>query len=332
MRYNDSPQRPRMHFWFGPLSMADFIANAGGNTSYNWNPGTCTEAQCWQLKAGINSVIDDIRNNHPNDNVGLAMFSYSAHQDIRVAMGQNYTRLKNALFFPKGLLTAIDGGDLTTESRPYTTSGTSLTPVNGSEVPNANGATDPNTGLMLAYNLLSPSTDLPSQYGSVRGRRGASKLVIFETDGVPNAYSNFTLNQKGFNTYYSGITTGANPGNGNSTSISRAVAVTQQICKPTSTSATTGDSGHSLPNAPARVYPIAFGDLFDTALAPDADFRDTALEFLANVAYAGNTGPQNATTLPNYQIITGPYTQRIDRLRDCMERIFQSGVAVTLIE
>ena len=54
--------------------------------------------------------------------------------------------------------------------------------------------------------------------------------------------------------------------------------------------------------------------------------------FLANVAAAGNTGTSGATTLPSNQIITGSYDQRISRLTDCMERIFQSGVAVTLIE
>ncbi|MBX9579855.1 MAG: Tad domain-containing protein, partial [Gemmataceae bacterium] len=66
MRYNDSPQRPRLHSWFGPLSLMDFLGNQS-----NWNPGTCHEAQCWQLKAGMNSVLDDIRNNHPNDSVGM---------------------------------------------------------------------------------------------------------------------------------------------------------------------------------------------------------------------------------------------------------------------
>jgi hypothetical protein len=336
MRYNDSPQRPRLHMWFGPLSMLDFIANAavnGNSASNNWNPGTCNEAQCWQLKAGMNSVLDDVRNNHPNDYAGLVMFAYPAYQDIRVAMGQNFTALKNALFYPKSLLSAINGGDVQTELRPYTASGTSLTSVAGNEIPNANGATDPNTGLMLAFNLLSPSASLPAQYGTIKGRRGASKVVIFETDGVPNSYSNFTLNKKGYDTYYSGITTGASPGNGDATSMSRAVTVATQICKQMATTNGGGlDSGLSLPNAPARVYPIAFGDLFDPVASPSATFRPTALQFLANIAAAGNTGTSGATTIPSYQIITGSYDTRISTLKDCMQRIFQSGVAVTLVE
>jgi hypothetical protein len=158
-------------------------------------------------------------------------------------------------------------------------------------------------------------------------------VIIFETDGVPNSYSNFTLNRKGYDTYYSNITSGGSPGNGDATSMNRAVTVTQQICKQMASTNGTGlDSGLSLPNAPARVYPIAFGDLFDTTLAPSATFRPTALQFLADIAAAGGTGTSGATTLPSYQIITGSYSTRITTLKDCMERIFQSGLAVTLIE
>lgn len=333
MRYNDSPNRPRLHFWFGPLSMVEFIADARNN----WQPGTCNEAQCWQLKAGMNSVVGDLQNNHPNDAVGLVMFAYSHHKDIRVPMGQDFIALKNALFYPKSLLNTIRNAstspptyDASAEIRPYTSSFASI----GSEqIPNANGSTDPNTGLMFAFNLLSPSANLPSQYGTVKGRRGASKVVIFETDGVPNAYSSFTLNLKGYDTYYSNFGNAGNPGNGNATTMNAAYTVVQQIVKTMSSGNTSGvDSGLSLPNAPAKVYPIGFGDLFDVALAPSATFRPTAHQFLSNIGIYGGTLPAGTTTLPTYMTITGTYQQRIDTLKDCMERIFASGIAVTLIE
>lgn len=328
MRYSDSPARPRMHFWFGPLSMMDFITNVNGN----WLPGTCREAQCWQLKAGMNSVLDDIRNNHPNDAVGMAMFSYgsgSLYRSIRVPTGQNFTALKNGLFFPRSLLDEINDGDQTVEMRPYTDSFGSR---GLGEIPNANGSTDPNTGLMLAYNLLSSSTSLPAEYGSLRGRRGASKIVIFETDGVPNSYCSGTFNALGFNSYYSGLGNGGSPGNGVEPSMSTAVTVARQITKPMSASGTGGDSGLSLPNAPARVYPIAFGDLFDPVASPSATFRATAQEFLADVGVAGGTLPSGSTSLPATQVITGSYQNRIDTLKTCLERIFQSGVSVSLVE
>jgi hypothetical protein len=334
MRYNDAPNRPRLHLWFGPMSMVGFISQG-----QNWLPGNCYEAQCWQLKAGMNSVIDDVRNNRPNDLVGMTMFAGPNYNGPRVAMGQNYNMLKNALFYPKSLLEDINNGDSSVEIRPYNINFTAISP---DEIPNAAGYTDPNTGLAYAYNLLSPSSLLPTNtYGTLKGRRGASKVVIFETDGVPNAYRGIssgtrTMNPvaRGYDSYYpnSGWASG-NLGNGNATSMNEAIKVVNQIVKPMATSAANGvDSGLSLPNAPARVYAIAFGDLFDADASPDAVFRTTALQFMANIAAAGNTGLAGASTIPDHQIITGPYEQRIDRLRDAMQRIFKAGVSVSLIE
>ena len=330
MDYKDSPNRPRLHMWFGPLSVLDFIANV---TSGNWNPGACHEAQSWQLKAGMNSALDNIRNNHPNDSAGLVDFAYSGasiYKNPRVAMGQDFTPLKNALFYPKSLLSVINAGDVTAEERPYDSS---WNPVAGDEIPNANGSTDPNTGLAVAFNLLSPSANLPAAYGSVKGRRGATKLVIFETDGVPNSYSSLTFTKKGYDSYYSSVVNGGSPGNGVEPSMSNAVAVVQQMVKTMSANNNTGvDSGLSLSNAPFKLYPIGFGDIFDPVAAPGATFRPTALQFLANLAAAGNTGVAGASTIPAGQIITGPYATRILTMRTCLEQIFQSGVSVTLIE
>lgn len=111
-----------------------------------------------------------------------------------------------------------------------------------------------------------------------------------------------------------------------------AVNVVKQLVKPMASTAS-GDSGMSLPNAPCRVYPIAFGDLFDTTLLPGSNRnRNDALQFLANVAAEGNTGPEGASTIPTTQIITGTFQNRIDTMKTCLEQIFQSGVAVVLIE
>ena len=330
MNYADSPNRPRLHFWFGPLSMMDYMQAIG-----NWLPGTAYEAQCWQLKAGMNSVLDDIRNNRPNDAAGLVLFSADHHNGIRVPMGQNFVALKNALFYPKQLLSTLDVPNPTVASvqaeyRPYNDN---FTAKSANEIPNAGGSTDPNTGLMYAFNLLSPSSLLPSgTYGTVKGRRGAAKIVIFETDGVPNTWRGRTFTTAGYNSHYSPGTSSGNIGNNHATVLSNTYPIVQQIVKPMA-SDTSSDSGLSLPNAPAKVYAIGFGDLFDPVLAPGATTsRDQAHAFLAKVAEYGGTGPVGATTLTADQIITGPYEDRITNLRSCMERIFQSGVSVTLIE
>ena len=47
---------------------------------------------------------------------------------------------------------------------------------------------------------------------------------------------------------------------------------------------------------------------------------------------AGNTSASTDASIPSYQIITGPYLTRIDNLRTGLERIFQGGVQVTLVE
>src|SRR5262249_25677680 len=74
MHYYDNPLHPRMHFWFGPMTMLAFLGG-DNNLPYNWWPGTCHEAHCWHLKAGIQSALSDIQKNHPNDWAALAFFS-----------------------------------------------------------------------------------------------------------------------------------------------------------------------------------------------------------------------------------------------------------------
>jgi hypothetical protein len=327
MRYVDTPLRPRLQMWFGPISMVGFLTSAVSSPNNNWLAGTTYEAHDWQLKAGMSSVISDVKGNRPNDLVGLVFFS-SYFNGTRIPLGQNYTALQNALFYPQSLYTQVNSGtDVTTELRPY--SNTALGGYSAGDIPNAGGSTDPDDGLLYAYNLLSPSTLTAGQaVGTGNGRRGAQKVIIFETDGVPNSYRVPTFNKFGSNSYFTAGNTFYSPGNGDATSMSDAYSVIQQIAKPVATTTTAGvDSGLSLPNAPARVYPIAFGDLFDATLAPNATFRPTALSFLNQCAAYGNTA-----SLTTDQVITGPYQQRITRLRNCLERIFESGMSVALIE
>ncbi|HEY1189962.1 MAG TPA: pilus assembly protein TadG-related protein [Gemmata sp.] len=330
MRYTTSPLRPRLHMWFGPLSMMDFLTNVNGN----WTAGTVYEAQCWQLKAGVNAVLNDVKNNHPNDYSGLVYFAQPQHNGVRIPLGQNYKRIQNALFYPRDLVDAITNGDITSEYRPYNTS---LSGYTADIIPNADGGTDPPTGLGYAFNLLSPSTiSAATAAGAGSGRRGAQKIVIFETDGVPNQYRKPTFNARGYNSYYTLASSVTNGNNGDLTNMGYAKGIIQQMVKQMASTATTSgigpDSGLSLPNAPAKVYPIAFGDLFDTVRSPNATFRPTANQFLADCAFLGGTGASGQTQLPDSQIITGTYDQRITNLRNCLERIFQSGVSVVLIE
>lgn len=336
MNYTDIPNRPRLHFWFGPMSMMMFISGRyGGSGLRNWNAGSLAEAQTWQLKAGVRSALDDIKNNHPNDLVGITYFAGAKYLTIRAPMSQDWENLKNALYYPKSLLAGIKlgGAAANAEKRPYTSgfgdalAGNVSTPTDA-DLPNGNGGTDPVSGFATAFNLLSSGTAIPDLGGmgvaaDGTGRRGATKIVIFETDGVPNTWRNFGFTPAGANSYYTRTNTyDDNNSNGDATCISKAIDIVDQIVAPTTA------NGYSLSNSPARVYPIAFGDLFSST----STYKGQALNFLQEVAYHGQTGDSLAAPLPDYQIITGTAQQRIDKLRSSFERILQSGVQVTLIE
>ena len=83
MDYADNPLRPTLSFWFGPMTMVDFLGNYNlwytgyGNdcSRYCWWPGTCHESPTYECKLGVQAALNDMQNNHPNDMVSLIMFS-----------------------------------------------------------------------------------------------------------------------------------------------------------------------------------------------------------------------------------------------------------------
>jgi hypothetical protein len=335
MDYNDVPRHPRLHFWFGPLSMLGFVTGSsnfnygdGTTTGRNWLPGTCHESQCWQVKAGINSALSDIEKNHPNDWVSLIYFSgflsstSPAFDSARVQLGRDYSVMKNVLFFPYSLRNNL--GDGTREIRPYDDTMSLTAPGIRSwlgEIPNGWGGTTPEMGLKIAYNEFSGAS-------GYNGRKGAAKLVIFETDGVPGITGNGTFNNNGpHRSYYSGIGRGSSLGYNNATVVSNLEAICKRI--------TASDSSASDPDYPgysgattARVHCIGFGDLFESSAAAKND----ALSTLLKMQKAGKTSKVSDTSIESYKIITGDYQDRIDKLREAFERILQSGVQVSLVK
>ena len=161
MNYADNPQRPLLNFWFGPMTMIDFLGNYNlwynvtpNCSRYCWWPGTCHEAPLYACKLGIQAALGDIQNNHPNDFVSLIMFSTpktgssdtsaSRFNRVRVPLGQDYTNLTNSLWYPPA---TIGSTALSSTVSPYDT--------NNLEVPRAMGGTCYAMGLMLAYNQFS---------------------------------------------------------------------------------------------------------------------------------------------------------------------------------
>src|SRR5262249_12717420 len=100
----DNPQRPRHRFWFGPLTMIQFISDSG------MLPGTSHDVSMYPAKSGIHAALQDISNNHPNHWVPLLLFSrrpYSGepaevarNSQALTSLSRDYAAMINAMYFP----------------------------------------------------------------------------------------------------------------------------------------------------------------------------------------------------------------------------------------
>jgi hypothetical protein len=328
MHYNDNPIHPRLNFWFGPVSFLSFLSDY--RIGRNWLPGTAHESATWQLKAGIQSALVDIKKNHPNDQAALIYFSTLSEYNVaRVPMGKDFTRMNNALFYPYSLLDSLS--DSNAEIRPYGNSfNTSYlgTISSGSifsgqwdsktsgEIPNADGGTDPEMAFMVAYNQFSSATGF-------NGRKGANKMIVFETDGVPTSNANGTFQSGG--AYLSKFTGISDAGSSGADDI-YALNTLQYVCNLTSAN----PNGYSTIKNPVSVHSIAFGQLFETNSTSTG--KPAAMDFLVKCQIKGNTSPSGATTLNSEKMIIGTYNQRIEKIRSAFEKVLQSGIQITLLE
>ncbi|MFO0961092.1 MAG: pilus assembly protein TadG-related protein [Isosphaeraceae bacterium] len=333
MSYTDNPKRPILHFWFGPLSMVDFLANYNLTGQYSawdfYDPGNSHVGPLWACKLGIQSAMLDVKNNHPNDFVAMMFFnvpSYSSGDGgtfnrVRVPLGRNYQRIQDTLWYPP---TTIDNPG--TEIRMYSTD-------NG-DVPRSSGGTTPVMGFMQAYNQFSGNTALrswapsPAPQGEAGGlgRRGAQRLVILETDGMANtmASANFT-NSGAYNSYYNIRYPGEFPASSGSSVTSQLYAVASQICALD----TASPPGYSTARKPVLIHCIGEGPVFDPAGgSPD---MASALSLLQNLQYIGSTQGSASTPLASYKIIIGTSDERMAAIRQAISTIMQDGIQVSLI-
>jgi Flp pilus assembly protein TadG len=335
MFYGDNPLRPQLSFWFGPMTMIDFLGNY--NLWYSVNPycsrycywpGTCHEAPMYAQKVGINSALNDIQTNHPNDMLSMIFFSVpqSSATDtsgtrfnrVRVALGQNYTNLVESLWYPPATL-----GNSSATVTPYDS--------NNLEVPRAMGGTCYAMGLMLAYNQFSSNASLqtynpgqPAGDAGGNGRQGAQKIIIFETDGAPNttASANF-VNNGAYQSYYQVRYNSTNPSasdfpnsiNGysdnNATVTSQIYSICTQIC------ASTSSGGFSTPSHPVLINCIAFG--------PQGV---NGLPTLNQMQTIGSV----TDGMPSYKVISGNASTIIANLQTAIDKILETGVQVSLIQ
>lgn len=350
LSYTDNPERPKLRLWFGPLSFVDFLGNynasdpSNNNSARLWWPGTVTESPTYQAKLAIQAALKNTLQNHPNDNIGLIFFS-SPKSSATGTGYYNYTRtplcrdarlLINSLWFsPKVISTNA-------EISIYNSSGASTGDIY--DVPRANGGTCYSMPLMLAYNQFSSNTSLvnytanaPAGTAGGYGRNGASKLLVFQTDGMVNTGASATVVSSTTGTGYYPVriadannlsATGSEFPTGVtgvtfSTGATQSQTIAQQMCN----NLTAG--GFSTTRKPVKIHCIAFGTLFEPTNSSTS--KTNALQNLASLEVIGKVQSSGATTLSSNKIIIGDFNTRITNLQAAFTSIMQDGVQVTLI-
>jgi len=348
--YTDNPQRPLLRCWFGPLTLIDFLGNynasdpSNNNSPRLWWPGTVTEAPTYQTKLAIQAALKDCLQNHPNDNVSLIFFSSPRssasstgyYNYARVPLGRNERLMINSLWFSPKIITN------NAEISIYNSLGQN--PGDIYDVPRANGGTCYAMPLMLAYNQFSSNPALVNYTANASagtagglGRNGASRLLIFETDGMVNtgASANLVSSSTGQGNYSVRIADSNNlsasgtefPSNVTgvtfSTGASQSQTIAQQICSNLST------GGYSTTRKPVLIHSIAFGSLFESG--NNSSYKTNALANLAALEVIGNVQSSGATTLASNKIIVGDFNTRIANLQSAFQSIMQDGIQVTLI-
>lgn len=366
MDYRDNPDRPLVNYWFGPMSLIDFLGNQ--NMSRSWHPGLSYETPMWQCKVGVQAAVQDIMNNHPNDQIALVSFSrpsgYGPHASdpnltgpfssgyynvARSPMGRNYAGTIDSLWYPQAYWQNRE--EMSVYDSRF-----------DQQTPRAVGGTCYAMGLMVAYNQfavgaadseLKDYTQNPAIRGlsGGMGRKGAQKMVVLQSDGACTsaAYRNITdvfENNGGYDSLFkvrlentaAGVVTGNEFPNyvvgaplgatGITLPIQQAMDVADIICKPDTDSAT---PGFSITRKPAKIHCIAFGSLFDPSNnSPSAvAARNSALNLMQYMQYVGKVQSSPSTPLESYKQIYG--TGKIDKLTTAFSRIMQDGYSVSLI-
>jgi hypothetical protein len=208
------------------------------------------------------------------------------------------------------------------------------------EVPRSMGATCYSMGLMLAYNQFSMNTALRTYNAGAasgdaggNGRRGAQKIIIFETDGAPNTLASATLvNSGAYQNYYSIRYNSSNPaaseyptgvsqlGDNNST-------VTTQVynlCSQLAANDTASPAGYSTPTKKLQIHCIGFGPMFD----PSDSGTAARIATLNQMQTVGNV----SDGMPSYKLAYGTESEIVNKLQEAFTNILQSGIQVSLIQ
>lgn len=337
MDYKDNPWRPRHRYWFGPMTMVQFMSDCG------YLSGATHDIAMYPMKQGVGGALLDIQNNHPNDLVSLLLFSRPQFDDDALGTGAfngpQYNLNNNYAAMVNGLWTPPNSG--TNDIRLWTT--------NGNNIPRAHGDYDANTtsdyGFMLAFNQFSGSSQLVDSNGNTvggLGRKGATRLVIYETDGMANQATNPTggfVNNGPYNSYYA-IRPGTDTINQLGYSSNELLQVVMAICNkddgtpyyayPTGYPTPPNYPGYATSNKPVIVQCIAFGAIFEV---PNGN-QTNAVNLLQQIStIGGTTFPSSATDPANgFKWCIGTLQQRQQKLQQAFLNFLYTSVPVSLIQ
>jgi hypothetical protein len=192
----------------------------------------------------------------------------------------------------------------------------------------------------VADNQVSGNTSLqtyssgqPTGDAGGMGRKGAQKLIIFETDGAPNTTANAALSSLGaYNSYYNIRYNYASPGGSQyPTGISGysdlASTVTNQIttvCNQICALDTANPPGFSSASKKVKIHCIGFGPVFN----PSSSSAGPATAFLNQMQQIGNVDDG----MPDYKIVYGTQDSVIADLQQAFRKIMVDGIQITLIQ
>ncbi len=292
-----------------------------------------------------------MQGNHPNDWFTLTLYSRprSSSADyqnrfncVHCPLGTNYNYAGAALFFPFSTFNAT-GTTNNTEITPYDADAAtgSVPSANFADTPRAKGDTCFAMALMLCYNQFATTTTsdgtlrnyvssspiiFPSGMAGGMGRKGAQKIIIFETDGMPECKATASLTSGGSYNYYPIRYDMNNPGSSEYPSVLETFDADPNVTSQIYTLVTQLSTDYGTARNPFRLYAIGFGPVFE---GPDASVAMTVLQ---TMQYYGNTQTSASTTLPSNQIITGTDAQMSANMISAYTNILQSGVQIALIK
>jgi len=322
------------------MTMVQFMSDTG------ILPGTAHDISMYPMKIGIGQALQHIQNNHPNDLVSMILFSRPLYTNgasgtgafnvAQFSLTNDVQPMINALWIPPN--------SSQNDVRPWD--------ANGSQTPRAFGDWTSNTsssyGFMLAYNQLSASSvlkgldDSSSPGVGGRGRIGAQRLIVYETDGMANQGS----------TPGNGFTSGSNydsyyriqprqPLSSASYSEQTLLQTIQNMCNDKSGNAVTGTGitpyapnqnrpGFGAPGKPVTIHCLAFGGIFESA----SSSQTSSVNLLQKISAIGGTNfPSSAgDSADGFKWCVGTLEERQDRLVEAFQTIMNlRPVPITLV-